>query len=161
MFILCLEYVIQISMKENGFILKQARISRYPVETIIDVDYIDDLALLPNTSAQAESLLYSVEQAAGGIGLSANASKTEYMCSFNKKEPYPTLSGKPLKLVDQFIYFDSNISSTESDVNIRLAKAWTAIDRLSIIWKFDFSQAVALSLLLYGCTTWTLTKRKI
>ena len=46
-------------------------------------------------------------------------------------------------------------------------KAWTAIDRLSIIWKSDltdkmkcsFFQAVVVSILLYGCTTWTLTKR--
>ena len=45
-------------------------------------------------------------------------------------------------------------------------KAWTAIDRLSIIWKSDltdtmkcsFFQAAVLSILLYGCTTWTLTK---
>ena len=46
-------------------------------------------------------------------------------------------------------------------------KAWTAIDRLSIIWKSDltdkmkrgFFQAAVVSILLYGCTTWTLTKR--
>ena len=42
-------------------------------------------------------------------------------------------------------------------------KAWTAIDRLSIIWKFkmkrSFFQAAVVSILLYGCTTWTLTKR--
>ena len=44
---------------------------------------------------------------------------------------------------------------------------WTAIDRLLIIWKSDltdkmkhsFFQAVVVSILLYGCTTWTLTKR--
>ena len=49
----------------------------------------------------------------------------------------------------------------------RLTKAWTAIDRLSIIWKSDltdkmkrnFFQAAVVSILLYGCTTWTLTKR--
>ena len=52
-------------------------------------------------------------------------------------------------------------------INTRLTKAWTAIDRLSIIWKSDltdkmkrsFFQAVVVSILLYGCTTWTLTKR--
>ena len=46
-------------------------------------------------------------------------------------------------------------------------KAWTAIDRLLIIWKSDptdkmkhsFFQAVVVSILLYGCTTWTLTKQ--
>ena len=49
----------------------------------------------------------------------------------------------------------------------RLTKAWTAINRLSIIWKSDltdkmkrsFFQAAVTSILLYGCTTWTLTKR--
>ena len=43
----------------------------------------------------------------------------------------------------------------------------TAIDRLSVIWKSNltdkmkrsFFQAAAVSILLYGCTTWTLTKR--
>ena len=46
-------------------------------------------------------------------------------------------------------------------------KAWTAIDKLSVIWKSDltdkmkcsFFQAVVISILLYGCTTWTLTKQ--
>ena len=58
-------------------------------------------------------------------------------------------------------------SSTENDIDTRLTKAWTAIDRLSIIWKSDltdkmkrsFFQAAVVSILLYGCTTWTLTKR--
>ena len=44
---------------------------------------------------------------------------------------------------------------------------WTAINRLSIIWKSDltdkmkrsFFQAAVTSILLYGCTTWTQTKR--
>ena len=44
---------------------------------------------------------------------------------------------------------------------------WTAIDRLSIIWKSDltdkmkcsFFQAAVVSILLYGSTTWTQTKR--
>ena len=53
------------------------------------------------------------------------------------------------------------------DIDTRLTKAWTAIDRLTIIWKSDltdkmkrsFLQAAVVSILLYGCTTWTLTKR--
>ena len=48
-----------------------------------------------------------------------------------------------------------------------LTKTWTAIDSFSIIWKSDltdkmkrtFFQAAVVSILLYGCTTWTLTKR--
>ena len=45
-----------------------------------DTDYADDLALLTNILAQVESLLHSLEQAAGGIGFYINASKTEFMC---------------------------------------------------------------------------------
>ena len=72
-----------------------------------------------------------------------------------------------LVLVDKFIYLGSSISSTKKDIDTRLTKAWIAIDRLSIIWKSDltdkmkrsFFQAAVVSILLYGCTIWTLTKR--
>ena len=47
-----------------------ARRRRYPSETITDADSSDDLALLANTPAQAESLLHILVQAAsGGIDL--------------------------------------------------------------------------------------------
>ena len=116
-------------IKENGFTLKKPRSRPYPGETIPDVDYADDLTLLANTPSQAKFQLYNLEQVTGGIGTHVNADKTEYMC-------FTTPSGRPLKLVDKFIYLGSNISSIESDVHICLVKACTAIDRLSI-WKFD------------------------
>ena len=95
-----------------------------------------------------------------------NAHKTEYMC-FNQADDIYTLDGTSLKLVDKFTYLGSSVSSTEKDIDMRLTKAWTAIDKLSVIWKSDltdkmkrsFFQAVVVSILLYGCTTWTLTKR--
>ena len=70
--------------------------------------------------------------------------------------------------VFKFTYQRSSVSSTETDINPRLAKAWTAIDWLSVIWKSDLTdkmkrsifQAAIVSILLYGCTTWTLTERK-
>ena len=91
-------------------------------------DYADDLALFVNITAQAEFLLHSLEQAAGAIGLFVNVNKTEFR-RFKQEGTISTLSGKPLKLVDQFTYLSNNISSTESDINIYLAKAWIAIDR--------------------------------
>ena len=91
---------------------------------------------------------------------------TEYMC-YNQTGDIPTLDRTPLKLVDKFTYLGSSVSSTKKDIDTLLTKAWTAIDRLSIIWKSDltdkmkcsFFQAVVVSILLYECTTWTLTKR--
>ena len=88
------------------------------------------------------------------------------MC-YNQTGIISTLDGTSLKLVDKITYLGSSVSSAEKDIDTRLTKAWTAIDRLSIIWKSDptdkmkrsFFQAAGISILLYGCTTWTLTKR--
>ena len=44
-----------------------------------------------------------------------------------------TLEGTSLKLVDKFTYQGNSISSTEKDIETRLKKAWTAIDKLTII----------------------------
>ena len=50
-----------------------------------------------------------------------------------------TLDRTPLKLVDKFTYLGSSVASTEKDIDTRLTKAWTAINRLSIIWKSDLT----------------------
>ena len=88
------------------------------------------------------------------------------MC-YNQTGDISALDGISLKLVDKFTYLGSSVASTEKDNDTRLTKAWTAIDRLSIIWKSDltnkmkrkFFQAAVVSILLYVCTTWTQTKR--
>ena len=86
--------------------------------------------------------------------------KTEFMC-FNQRSDVSTLNGRSLKLMDKFTYQGSSVSSSENDINMQLAKEWTAIDRLSVIWKLDLSNrikrsffhAAVVSQLLYGCTT--------
>ena len=88
------------------------------------------------------------------------------MC-YNQTGDISTLDRTSLKLVDKFTYLGSSVSSTEKDIDTQLTKAETAIDRLSIIWKSDltdkmkrsFFQAVVVSILLYGCTICSLTKR--
>ena len=100
-------------------------------------------------------------RAAKSISLHVNAHKTEYMC-YNQTGDITTRDGTPLKLVDKFTYLGNSVSSTEKDIDTRLTKAWTAIDRLSNIWKSDLTdkmKSAVVSILLYGCTTWTLTKR--
>ena len=72
--------------------LAKERSRSYPAKTITDVDYADDIAVLANTSAQAETLLHSLERAAGSIGFHVNTYehweflnfehlKTETICS--------------------------------------------------------------------------------
>ena len=108
--------------------------------------------ILANTPNQAETLLHSLEQAAAGFNQAGNIS---------------TLEGTSLKLVDKFTYLGSSVSSTQKDIDTRLTKAWTAINKLSTIWKSNLTdkmkhssfQAAVVPKLQYGCTTWTLTKR--
>ena len=169
LFIICLDYVLRTlidKIRENGFELTKKRSRRYPAKTITDTNYADDIALLANTPNQAETLLHSWERATAGIGLHANAHKTEYMC-FNQAGDISTLDGTSQKLVDKFTYLGSSVSSNEKDIDTQLTKAWRAIDKLSVIWKSDqtdkmkrsFFQAAVVLILLYGCTTRTLTKR--
>ena len=151
---------------KNGFELTKKRSRRYPAKAFTDADYAYDIAILANTPNQVETLLHSLERAAAGIGLYVNAHKTVYMC-YNQTGDISTLDGTSLKLVDKFTSLGSSVASTEKDIDTRLTKAWTAINRLSMIWKSDltdkmkrsFFQAAVASILLYGCTTWTLTKR--
>ena len=147
LFIICLDYVLRTSIdkiRENGFELTKKRSRRYPTKTITDADYADDIAILANTPDQAETLLHSLERVAAGIGPYVNAHKTEYMC-YNQTGDISTLDGTPLKLVDKFTYLGSSVASTEKDIDTRLTKAWTAINRLSIIWKSDLTDKMKRS----------------
>ena len=69
--------------------------------------------LIANTLTQAECLLHCLEQSAKGIGLSV------FMC-FKQDDAIFILDDKPLKIVEHFTYIGSNITSTESDVNINV-----------------------------------------
>ena len=163
LFIIFLDYVLRTSIdkiKENCFKVKKDRSRRYPTKTITDAVYANDIVLLANAPTKAETLLHTLERVALGIGLHVNAHKAEYIC-FNQIGDISTLYGSSLKLVDKFTYLGSSVSSTEADINTRLAKAWTSIGRLSVIWKSDLAekmkpsyfQAAVESILLYGCST--------
>ena len=90
--------------------LTEERSRRYPAKTITDADYADDIILLANAPAQAETLLHILVGAAAGISLHVNVHKTEYMC-FNQTGDISTLNGCALKLVDKFTYLGSSGSS--------------------------------------------------
>ena len=93
LFIICLDYVLRTSIdkiKENGFELTKKRSRRYPAKTITDADYADDIALLANAPAQAETLLHSLERASTGIGLQCQCTQNGiYVCALIKQATFP------------------------------------------------------------------------
>ena len=164
--ITCQDYILRTSiylMKENGFILKKkkkTRSRRYSAKTMTDADYADYQALL--TKYTRPSWIHGAEPEANTMTtwLLRECNKTKFMC-FKQEGAIFTLSGKPLKSADHFIYHRSNISSTESDVSISIENEWSAIGRLSIIWKSDLSherEQDFAKLCQYGCTTRTQMK---
>ena len=106
-----------------------------------DRDYADNIELLANTWAQREYQLHTLEQAVESIRLYVNTNKAKYVY-FNRKAAISILSGKPLKLVEQFTYPSNNISSTEIIDNVKQAKPWNVIDRLKIIWKSNLRDKI-------------------
>ena len=104
---------------------------------------------------KADTLQHSLEQAAGGIGFHLNAHKTEYMC-FNLRGDIYILRGGPLKLVDRFTYLESNVSSTEKYISTWQARAWTAINRLLVIWKSDLTDKIKQFFPISSCVDTTI-----
>ena len=143
--LICLDYVLRTSidlMKENDLTLKKARSRWYPAQTITDADYVDDSAA-GNYTHPGRIPLHSLEKAVSGIGLHVNADKTKYVCfNQNQTRDISTLTGSSLKLVDKFVYLGSIVSPTKNNINTRLAKAWSVIDRLSVLWKSDLSNKI-------------------
>ena len=168
-FILCLDYALRTSidpLNNLGLTLHKKKSSRYPSIHLTDADYADDLALLADSISGATQLLHSLEQSAKNIGLYVNTKKTEFI-AYNCNGNISNISGNNLNCVDSFVYLGSSIASTETDIKTRLGKAWSALTKLNSIWKSnlteklkkEFFQAVVQSVLLYGSTTWTLTKQ--
>ena len=78
----------------------------------------------------------------------------------NQRGDISTLNGSSLKLVDNFTYIGSSVSSTETDINTRHGLLSIGYRSYNITnkTKRSFFQAAVVSILLYGCTTWTLIK---
>lgn len=171
LFIICLDYVLRISVDKDlalGFTLRLRRSARHPAVCLTDIDYADDLALLADTNSDAEKLLHILENAASEIGLYINCKKTKYIAQNQEQETQiKSANDKNIESVDDFLYLGSYIESTAHDIDVRKAKAWSALNKLSCIWKSNlpdylkrrFFRSVVESVLLYGSVSWTLTKK--
>ena len=95
-----------------------------PIDDISNFDNPLNFRKGSGKNLRGDTIIYS---------LHVNEDKTEYTC-FNQRGDISTLYSRSLKLVDKFTNLKGGISSTENGINTQLAKAWRAIDRLSVIW---------------------------
>ena len=133
---------------------------------ITGADYADDLAVQADVLKDATFLQHSIKRTVRETGLYLNADKTEFIY-FNQdaSEGMKSLNSEKIKQVEEFKYLGGYIASTEHDVNIRLGKAWDALNELGKIWKSNppddlkrnVFRAAVETVLLYGSVSWTLT----
>ena len=152
--------------------------SKVKLSTIRDLLFADDCALAALSQEALQRLCDCFAKAAHRFGLTISVKKTEALyqpAPGNLYEPpVITIDGKLLNAVDNFKYLGSIISndaSFDAEITTRIAKATAAFGRLyKRLWtnsgiqlntKICVYKAAVLTSLLYGCETWTLTKKQV
>ena len=74
------------------------------------------------------------EEAANEVGLYINPKKTEFM-TFGEDGDHKTIANGNIKKVLNFLYLGAWIGTSSSDIKVRKAKAWSALNRMYVIWK--------------------------
>ena len=113
-----------------------------------------------------------MEEAAGKVGLKLNAQKCKVMKVNSKKKEPIKVGQKAAEEVECFTYLGANVTQDGGgtvDIRKRLALANAAFRKLSKVLlatnigrktKATLFKSLVLSVLLYGCETWKLTKEE-
>ena len=111
-----------------------------PATYITDIYYADDIAVTTDTLKDSKIFLHQIEEIANDIGLKVNTYKTEYM-EYNLNTDINMMSRicHCIKLVNNLKYLGSYIGSTERDIKIRIAQAWSALNNMNTIWRSKMS----------------------
>ena len=171
LFIVALDYALRCAIdgreEELGFTLAKRASRRVPAKTLTDLDFADDISLVSDTTEKACKLLIEVESQCLRIGLGMNTKKTKVMAENVDNPEVRSLDGTLLDVVNDFNYLGAWIASTQKDIRIRRARAWSALHSMSKVWKSGMESnlkrrlfvTTVESVLLYGCEAWALTVR--
>ena len=108
---------------------------------LTDANFADDLALLSDKIGNAEKLLNILETAAASVGLYRNTTKTKFIAA-NTEGTITVQNGCDLEQVNDFNYLGSKIISSENDILVRIGSAWSALNKLTPIWKSNLDVSI-------------------
>ena len=143
-------------------------------QNINNIRYADDTALIADSVEGLQRLLQKVKDASEERGLKINVSKTECMVVSKRNERVRCdldLDGCRIKQVDQFCYLGSWITSDgrcNREIEYRIGEAKRGFDemksllknrKLSLQSRKRMVKSYIWSILLYGCETWTISKK--
>ena len=140
-----------------------------------DLQYADDAAIVTRSLSELQEELSLTDTQFTRLGLSMNTNKTEVMHrTLNAGEGQIMIRNTALNVVQDFTYLGSIISSScdlERELNNRLCKASAAFGQLKdrvylnrnlkLATKIRVYHAIVVSILLYGCETWTIYSKQL
>ena len=148
-------------------------------ETITELLFADDTALVAHSAADMQEILDKFATAAGDMGLKINISKTEMLHQpsperLNQPTHAIKLNGEPLTVVSNFKYLGSTLTvdnRLDTEINSRIKNACVSFGKLEgrlwkqkdicIATKCKVYKAAVLPALLYSAETYTLYRKHI
>ena len=137
---------------------------------ISNLRFADDIDLIAKSNQELQELTDRLADRSRAYGMEVSSVKSKVMVnSLDNATANITLNGETLEVVESFKYLGSTLTKdgrTDREIEIRLAQASAAMSKLSKIWrsssisfktKIRLYRSLVLSILLYGCESWTLT----
>ena len=138
-------------------------------ETLTDLRFADDVALLTKTPQQMETQLNSLNNISKAFGLKMHKGKTKYMLNYPSQDKIH-IENDEIERVEHYKYLGQTTylkETTKKELKCRIRAGWSCFGRNREIFYDDempmslkrqvFDQCVLPSMT-YGCQTWTLTK---
>ena len=121
LFLLVIDWVIRKTLREGNTGIRL----RF-IEKLEDLDFADDLALLPSTRRQLQLKNERLSNASKGTGLKINSTKTKVTRFNAASEEKLIVNGEELEDVDSFVYLGAKVNTAggaDDVINSRLCKA--------------------------------------
>ena len=169
LFIILVDYLLKKATADgdSGVITHPRASRRYPDKLLNDLDFADDIALLESLTPRSQRQIDRTTECAKDIGLMVNVPKTEYMTRHCDASIPLKVYGEPIQHVTDFKYLGSMMDSSGADLKRRKALAWSAFWKLEKLWrnqttsiatKVRLFNTTCLTVLLYGCESWVITR---
>jgi hypothetical protein len=132
-----------------------------------DLDYADDIVFMSNSFSGITHKLERLQHNAHKIGLRINIKKTKLMRIGTQNTQPLTLNGVNIDDVEEFCYLGAIVTKTggtDADIQNRINRARQAYFNLGKVWRSNFISrnlklrifdSCVVSILLYGCETWS------
>ena len=168
LFIILVDYLLLRSSDGDYGVLRCPRKSRrYSAKVLNDLDFADDIALLKSSKSRAHSQLTRTASAAADLGIVISASKTEYIAINCCPQPPLEVYGSTINHVEDFKYLGAMMACSSGDFKRRKGLALTAFWKLEHLWRcstisifteIKLFNTTCVTVLLYGCELWVLSK---